>query len=237
MSFNELALSGLKLADGADASKRIDTTLQKGDSATLVYDFEALRTGKVVATYLRFDSDAAADGTVNFTLGVGERNVALSPDAVRGFLLDLYGGDTVDDGFDQLLRTTNAGSALAGAFAAELELDYHRIGDFPGAFFANAVDVDHDEDLDVFVVSAFNDWANPEAQSMVWFENDGSMGFVLHDLTSTPTHLLVLAHGDMDGDGWEDFVTGGMYPYPPFDRMSRITLWRNRWPERRVAEQ
>lgn len=118
-----------------------------------------------------------------------------------------------------------------------LELHYHRIGDFPGAFFANAVDVDHDRDLDVFVVSAFNDWADPKAQSMAWFENDGNMKFVLHDLASAPTHLLSLDHADMDGDGWVDFVTGGMYPYPPFDRMSRITLWRNRWPERRVTEE
>ena len=40
----------------------------------------------------------------------------------------------------------------------------------------------------------------------------------------------------MDGDGWVDFVTGGMHAYPPFDRMSRITLWQNGWPDRRVAE-
>ncbi|MCG6881536.1 MAG: VCBS repeat-containing protein [Deltaproteobacteria bacterium] len=112
--------------------------------------------------------------------------------------------------------------------------DYHRIGDFPGAYFANAVDVDNDGDLDVAVVSGFNQWDDPAAQSMIWFENDGKMGFKPHDLASVPTHLLVLDTADMDGDGWVDFVTGGMHAYPPFDRMSRVTLWQNRWPNRKT---
>jgi len=111
-----------------------------------------------------------------------------------------------------------------------LKFDYHRIGDFPGAYFANAVDVDRDGDLDVAVVSGFNKWNDPAAQSMIWFENDGKMGFTPRDLASTPTHLLVLDTADMDGDGWVDFVTGGMHAYPPFDRMSRVLLWQNRWP-------
>ncbi|HIJ40176.1 MAG TPA: VCBS repeat-containing protein, partial [Deltaproteobacteria bacterium] len=117
-----------------------------------------------------------------------------------------------------------------------LTFEYHRIGDFPGAYFANAVDLDKDGDLDIGVVSAFNKWDDPEAQSMIWFENDGKMGFKPHDLASDPTHLLVLDAADMDGDGWVDFVTGGMHAYPPFDRMSRVLLWRNHWPERKAVE-
>ncbi len=118
-----------------------------------------------------------------------------------------------------------------------LEFDYHRIGDFPGAYFANAVDVDRDGDLDVAVVSGFNKWDDPKAQSMIWFENDGKMGFTPRDLASDPTHLLVLDTADMDGDGWVDFVTGGMHAYPPFDRMSRVLLWQNRWPDRKMNAQ
>jgi hypothetical protein len=114
-----------------------------------------------------------------------------------------------------------------------LKFDYHRIGDFPGSYFANAVDVDKDGDLDIGVVSAFNKWDDPKAQSMIWFENDGKMGFIPHDLASIPTHLLVLDTADMDGDGWVDFVTGGMHAYPPFDRMSRVLLWKNHWPDRK----
>ena len=117
-----------------------------------------------------------------------------------------------------------------------LTFEYHRIGDFPGAYFANAVDLDKDGDLDIGVVSAFSKWDDPKAQSMIWFENDGKMGFKPHDLASDPTHLLVLDTADMDGDGWVDFVTGGMHAYPPFDRMSRVLLWRSHWPERKAVE-
>ena len=117
-----------------------------------------------------------------------------------------------------------------------LKFEYHRIGDFPGAYSARAVDVDHDGDLDVVVVSCFNKWDDPKAQSMIWFENDGRMNFTHHDITSNPTHLLILECADMDGDGWVDFVTGGMYTYPPYDRMSRVTLWKNIWPDRKTVE-
>jgi len=115
----------------------------------------------------------------------------------------------------------------------KLEFAYHRIGDLPGAYSANGVDVDSDGDLDVVVVSCFNDWGKPDARSMIWFENDGRMGYVPHGLVSDPTHLLVLDSADMDGDGWVDLVTGGFYAYPPYDRMSRVVLWKNIWPLRR----
>lgn len=114
------------------------------------------------------------------------------------------------------------------------KFEYHRLGDFAGAYFANAVDVDKDGDLDIVVVSAFNNWLNPQAQSMIWCENDGKMEFTPHNLASNPTHLLVLDSADMDDDGWIDFVTGAFYAYPPYDRMSRILLWRNIWPERKI---
>jgi hypothetical protein len=35
------------------------------------------------------------------------------------------------------------------------------------------------------------------------------------------------AVGDLDGDGRLDAVTGGMHAFPPFDRIGRVTLWRN----------
>lgn len=117
-----------------------------------------------------------------------------------------------------------------------LKFEYHRIGDFPGAYSARAVDVDHDGDLDIVTVSCFNKWDDPKAQSMIWFENNGRMNFTHHDITSNPTHLLILECADMDGDGWVDFVTGGMYTYPPYDRMSRVTLWKNIWPDRKTVE-
>ena len=79
-------------------------------------------------------------------------------------------------------------------------------------------------------MSAYNDWARPAAQSLVWFENDGRMGFTMRDLSNTPTHLLTLAIGDVTGDRKPDLVTGGAHVSWPYDRMSRLMLWTNQWP-------
>jgi hypothetical protein len=105
-----------------------------------------------------------------------------------------------------------------------------RIADFHGAVNTQAVDVDHDGDLDIFVVSAYNYWEDPSSQSMIWLENDGQMRFSRHDLTNMPTHIQGLDQGDFNGDGEIDLVTGGLHTYAPYDRMERIVLWTNRWP-------
>ena len=92
------------------------------------------------------------------------------------------------------------------------------IADFSGASSPQAGDLDGDGDLDIAVVSAYNDWDDPAAQSLVWLENDGRMRFTLHDVASTPTHLVTLAIGDLTGDGAPDLVTGGMHISWPYDR-------------------
>ena len=78
-------------------------------------------------------------------------------------------------------------------------------------------------------MSAFNDWESPAAASLAWFENDGRMGFTRRTLATEPTHLLALASADIDNDGYVDLVTGAMHVSPPYDRMSRVTFWRNGW--------
>jgi len=111
-----------------------------------------------------------------------------------------------------------------------LRFTYHRIADYPGASSPQAADLDGDGDLDVVVVSAYNDWAKPSAQSLVWLQNDGAMRFTFRDLASTPTHLLTLAVGDLNNDGRPDLATGGAHVSWPYDRLSRLMIWTNQWP-------
>jgi hypothetical protein len=107
----------------------------------------------------------------------------------------------------------------------DLRFELRRIADLQGAASPDAADVDGDGDLDVLVVTANNDWDNPQAPSLLWLENDGRMHFAMRGVASAPTHLLTLAIGDLDGDGRPDAVAGGMHISRPYDRIGRITAW------------
>ncbi len=109
----------------------------------------------------------------------------------------------------------------------ELEFEFHRICSFTGATNVRAADFDNDGDLDLVAVSAFNIWSDPASFSFIWLENDGSMNFTRREIVRKPTHLLTCEPGDFNNDGLMDVVTGGMHTYPPYDHMSRITLWIN----------
>jgi len=60
----------------------------------------------------------------------------------------------------------------------------------------------------------------------VWHKNDGKMNFTPHVLAYEPIQLLTMAAADFDGDGHPSLVSGAFFFTPPYDRMSRITLWR-----------
>ena len=108
------------------------------------------------------------------------------------------------------------------------EFRTHRLGNFPGAYAPVGIDIDSDGDIDIIAVSAFNDWSRPRAESMVMWRNDGAQNFTRVALQTEPTHLVTAVGAKMDGDV-PAIVTGGFHAYPPYDRMSRITVW---WPQK-----
>ena len=105
---------------------------------------------------------------------------------------------------------------------------FHRIGGFPGAFGPCAVDLNADGRVDIVAVSAFAEWSDPRAVSMMGWINDGQQNFTPVVLAHTPTHLMTVAAGDLDGNGVPVLVTGGFHLLPPWENMSNITVWRKK---------
>ncbi len=58
-------------------------------------------------------------------------------------------------------------------------------------------------------------------------ENKGNNTFKKNTIANFPTHLITLELGDFNNDSHMDIVTAGIYVYPPFENMERITLWMN----------
>lgn len=108
--------------------------------------------------------------------------------------------------------------------------DVHRIGAAPGCFSPVALDVDGDGDIDVVSGSAVNDVLDPDAVSLTAWLNDGQQRFRAEPLAREPSRLGCLAAGNVAGSGVPMLVTGAFHAYPPFTRMSRVTLWRRTVP-------
>ena len=88
-------------------------------------------------------------------------------------------------------------------------------------------DLDGDGDNDVVLVSMFNAWYRDDTASLVWLENDGHQQFTHQQIASSPTHLVTVATGDINGDRQPDIVAGGWHVIPPFRRLGGVTTWIN----------
>lgn len=107
------------------------------------------------------------------------------------------------------------------------DFEARRIADFGGTYAAAAGDLDNDDDTDVVLVSMANLWDAADQASIVWLENDGQQNFKTWRIDTAPTHLVTVAIGDLDGDGRNDIVAGGLHIRPPYNRIGRVTAWFN----------
>lgn len=116
------------------------------------------------------------------------------------------------------------------------EFAYHRLGDFPGAYSPVVADLTGDGNLDIVACCGFNDWTNPDAVSLMCFENDGAGHFTPRTLAYHPTQLIVVKAADLFNDGRTELVTGGFAFTPPYHHISRVTLWEPKdQPVRKVS--
>lgn len=105
------------------------------------------------------------------------------------------------------------------------QFESHRIAHLGGTYAAATGDLDADKDLDVVLVSMTNDWDRPGHASVVWLENDGHQKFSTWQIDDRPTQLVTVACGDLNGDGRDDIVAGGLHLARPFRPVAGVTGW------------
>jgi hypothetical protein len=121
VTLNSASLSGAVLL--GEATQSIET-LRPGESQMVKFPFRSLRTGKVVATYLRLDTEDGSTGRLQFTLGVDSRNAPLSPDTLS---LPATVNSLPDNMIDAAMRVLGEAWGVANAPAGTLPPDVIRI--------------------------------------------------------------------------------------------------------------
>jgi hypothetical protein len=133
---------------------------------------------------------------------------------------------TNGDGFDYAVRGHRPWHGMQWLENTGTGFRFHRVGDFPGAYAPCAADLNGDGYTDLVAVSGFADWDDPESVVLMAWLNDGRQGFTPVPLARAPIKLVTAAAGDLDGDGVPEIVTGALHAFPPYERLSNITLWR-----------
>ena len=159
----------------------------------------------------------------NFDLGgAGMTASDLDQDGDQDLLLSLG---------DNLELTHNYPQPWHGVIWLENKGDWnfepHRIATIGGVYATATGDLDADGDLDVAVVTMFNDWAQDNAASVLWLENDGEQNFTTYQIADDPVQLATVGCDDLNGDGKPEIVTGAFHFRRPFNRFGSVDIFAN----------
>ncbi len=100
-----------------------------------------------------------------------------------------------------------------------------RLVEFGGTYGVAPGDMDGDGDTDLALVSMFNDWSVEGAASLIWLENDGRQSFRPWQLAAGPIQLATVACGDVNGDGCDDIIAGGVHITRPHQPLGHLLCW------------
>jgi len=118
VNFDNASTSGVTLVSGLSP---VIPTLNPGDSTTLTFQFQSLRTGQVVASYLNFDTQDGTTGNLAFTLGVFANGTPMSPDTlVLPSAVDNLPTDVVDAAMRVLGQAWSVATAAPGTLPADV---------------------------------------------------------------------------------------------------------------------